>query len=316
MPTRPNPATPRNPNPAEPAAAAAPATPAAPAPAAAAAAAAAPAEPGAYLTHLKLWLTGLVGVLVVLPSLVNAGLDVYSSLLKLPKTEAQRINEKLFREYFGKQPVATVPVPIKQNNGIVEVRFQIYDKGDVFVEFGSFSQWFPFPLPEGEVEKTTGFSLMSSAFAQTPAPAPLQGVGQYQQTDQMQDGAILREKTYANGVVESQVIDTRSGNILDSSARKIEPKQPDPHQPSAMVVPPRVILPIDLDQLRKTSQASAASAAPAKSPATLWREGLAAELAWCAQKDWSLTRYLCTYRTTNKWCEQAGGLGQLKECSP
>lgn len=113
----------------------------------------APEKPTPF-SHMKGWLTGLVGVLVVLPSLINAGLDVYSSLLKLPKTEAERVNEKLFRENFGKQPVATVPVPIKQNNGIVEVRFQIYEKGDVFVEFGSFSQWFPFPSTRRFSEKT------------------------------------------------------------------------------------------------------------------------------------------------------------------
>lgn len=274
---------------------------------------AAPAAAISYFAHVKLWLTGLVGVLVVLPSLVNAGLDVYSSLLKLPKTEAERLNERLFRDNFGKQPVATIPVPIKQNNGLVEVRFQIYDKGDVFVQFGNFSQWFPFPSPEGDPQKAAGFSLMSNAYAVMP-PQP-QGMGPYQQNDKMQDGAILREKIYQNGVVESQVIDTRSGDIRDSSSRKIDLNQlPPPPQPSATIAPPTVA-PIDLDQYRKTSQTSAANPVWAKSPATLWREGLAAELAWCEQKDWSISRYLCNYRTMNKWCDQASGLGQVKECA-
>jgi hypothetical protein len=276
---------------------------------------AAPAEPASYFTHLKLWITGLIGVLVVLPSLINAGLDVYSSLLKLPKTEAERINEKLFREYFGKQPVATVPVPIKQNNGIVEVRFQIYDKGDVFVEFGSFSQWFPFPAAEGEMKKPVAFSLMSSAHAQAPASSPVlrQGVGQYQQTDRMQRGALVREKIYQNGVVENQVIDTRSGDILDSSVRQSTQPLPAPPASGAVLAVPRVA-PIDLDQYRKIQQIKATGAAPATNPPAVWEEGLKAELAWCAQKDWALSRYICAYQTTHKWCDQGNGWGTVKEC--
>ena len=289
MPNKPNPATPNIPDPA------------------------APAEAVSYLASLKLWLTGLVGVLVVLPSLVNAGLDVYSSLLKLPKTEAERINERLFRDNFGKQPVATIPVPIKQNNGIVEVRFQIYEKGDVFVEFGNFSQWFPFPSTEDAAKKSAGFSLMSSAFAQTPATSSPQGMGRYQQTDKMQDGAILREKTYENGVVESQVIDTRSGDILNSSARKIEQKSLPP-TPSIIPVIPKVV-PIDLDHYRSIARDKINGSAPVKEAAALWQQALTTELTWCEQKDWGVSRYLCTYRARSKWCDQVNNAEQFKECA-
>lgn len=275
---------------------------------------AAPAEPVSYFTHLKLWVTGLLGVLVVLPSLINAGLDVYSSLLKLPKTEAERINEKLFREYFGKQPVATVPVPIKQNNGIVEVRFAIYDKGDVFVEFGSFSQWFPFPAGQGEAKKPVSFSLMSSAYAQAPTSASPQGVGQYKQTDKIHGGALVREKIYENGVIENQVIDTRSGDILDSSARQTAQTLPAlPASGAALAVPK--VAPIDLDQYRKTQQIKATGAMFAKDPTAVWQEGLKTELAWCQTKDWAISRYICTYQATHKWCDQADGWGKVKECA-
>ena len=274
-----------------------------------------PAEANSFFANIKLWLTGLIGILVILPSLINAGLDVYSSLLKLPKTESERLNEKLFRENFGKQPVATIPVPIKQNNGIVEVRFQIYEKGDVFVEFGNFSQWFPFPSTENAGKKSAGFSLISSAFAQAPAASSAQGMGRYQQSDKMQDGAILREKTYENGVIESQVIDTRSGDILNSSTRKIEqnslPVPPPPTLSAAPAVPK--VVPIDLDQYRNIARNKIVGSAPAKEAAALWQQALNAELAWCEQKDWGISRYLCTYRAKSKWCDQANA-SQVKEC--
>lgn len=272
----------------------------------------APEKPTPF-SHMKGWLTGLVGVLVVLPSLINAGLDVYSSLLKLPKTEAERVNEKLFRENFGKQPVATVPVPIKQNNGIVEVRFQIYEKGDVFVEFGSFSQWFPFPsTQEDSAKKPVGFSLMSSAFAQMPASSPPQGMGRYQQNDKMQGETLVREKVYENGVVENQVIDTRSGDILGSSAHQAEQKQLPPAPSPALPIPK--VVPIDLDHYRNIVRNKITGSTPAKESSMLWVDALNTELAWCNQKSWSISRYLCTYRATNKWCDQANGWGKVKEC--
>ncbi len=272
-----------------------------------------PEKPTPLFTQMKVWLTGLIGVLVVLPSVINAGIDVYSSLLKLPKTEAERINEKLFRENFGKQPVATVPVPIKQNNGVVEVRFDIYEKGDVFVQFGNFTQWFPFPSPTSDVKSPVGFSLMSSAFAQTLAGQPVQGMGSYQQTDQMQGDTIKREKVYENGVVESQVIDTRSGGVLDYSARQLDPKQPAPALSAPLTV--HKVAPIDLDQYRRIIRGTAASAASAASAAAAqWQQALTSELAWCDQKDWAVGRYVCIYRATNKWCDQADAWGKTKEC--
>lgn len=162
-------------------------------------------------------------------------------------------------------------------------------------------------------KKPVSFSLMSSAFAQMPASPPPQGVGRYQQTDKMQGEAIVREKVYENGVVESQVIDTRSGDILGYSARQTEQKQLPPAPSLAPVVPK--VGPIDLDHYRNIIRNKITGGAAAKESSALWVEGLTAELAWCSQKDWSVSRYLCTYRATNKWCDQANGWGKVKECA-
>ncbi|HSV54548.1 MAG TPA: hypothetical protein VLJ57_20670 [Burkholderiaceae bacterium] len=199
-------------------------------------------------------MVGLTGVLVVLPALINGGIDIYSSVQKLPRTEAERINEKLFREYFGKTPLVTVPVPIRQNNGTVEVRFDVYEKGDIFVQFGSFAQWFPFPAQANAPPvKTSGFSLLSSAIAQEQVPA--KGMGRYEQVDQMQRHAVVRERVYENGVVERQVIDLRSGDILSSTTRQTEQKQL-PASPATRALTVPKIAPIDLDRARPAAQTS------------------------------------------------------------
>lgn len=265
--------------------------------------------PASFLVRSKGWIVGLTSVLVVLPALINAGVDIYSSLLKLPRTEAERVNERLFREYFKKQPVAAFPVPIKQNNGTVEVRFEVYEKGDVFVEFGNFTQWFPFPSHEGGPKKTLGLSFISNAIAQSQPPP--KGQGRYQQIDQLQGDAVIRERTYENGVIEKQVIDPRSGDILNSSARQTNQKAPVPA--SKTLAAPK-ITPIDLDQFRTGTQAGAAGAEAAKASSAEWHEALKAGLTWCQGKDNFLSRGLCEYREKSRFCEPENRWGKVAEC--
>ncbi|MBI2772623.1 MAG: hypothetical protein HYX47_23585 [Burkholderiales bacterium] len=260
-----------------------------------------PTAPEPFFTRFKGWVVGLTGVFVVLPALINGGHDVYSLLAKLPRTDAERVNERLTREYFRKTPIAIMPVPIKQNNGTVEVRFEIYERGDVFVEFGNVTQWFPFPARDGE-KKTSGLSLISEAIAQAVRPSP-QGMGRYTQSDELKDDAVVRERTYENGVVEAQVIDIRSGAILRSSSRATAQK-PFPVAPNSPPVPK--ITPIDLDHFRTTKVG-----AP---PQDDWRESLKAGLVWCGAKDNFLSRALCEYREKERLCGVDNRREQSAEC--
>lgn len=197
---------------------------------------------GKDFAKLKKWLVGLTSVLVVIPAVINAGIDIYASLAKLPKSEAEKVNVALFQKYFNKQPVAAFPVPIKQSNGTVEVRFSVYEEGDVFVEFGRFTQWFPFPAGQSP---TTAFSVFAQAYAQSNAG--LRGAGAYQQTDQMQGDAIVRKRAFENGVVEQYVLNPRTGDIEDFKARREAPAaRPKPGNAAPKIAP------IDLDALRQS----------------------------------------------------------------
>ena len=190
---------------------------------------------------LKGWLVGLTSVLVVIPAVINAGIDVYASFAKLPKSEAEKVNVALFQKYFNKQPVAAFPVPIKQSNGTVEVRFSVYEEGDVFVEFGKFTQWFPFP---NSAPPTVALSVFPQAHAQ--GNTALRGVGAYQQTDEMQGSAIVRKREFENGVVEQYVLNPRTGDIEDFKVRREAPAS----RNNASNAMPK-IAPIDLDALRQ-----------------------------------------------------------------
>lgn len=209
--------------------------------------------PGRF-AQLKAWIVGATGVLVVLPALINAGYDIYAAAAKLPKTDAEIANEELFRKYFNKQPVAAFPIPVKQNNGTVEVRFSIYDEGDVFVEFGRMTQWFRFPAgkPNGSLPPSALSLFISSAHAQPAIPAPAQAVGPYVQSDTMDGHLLRRERHYANGVREKTLLEPRSGLILQQSVLR-EPAgagaAPKPTERAAPKRPP--IPPIDLDLYKR-----------------------------------------------------------------
>jgi len=198
-------------------------------------------------TRLKAWIAGVTSVLVVLPALVNAGYDIYAKVAKLPKTDAESTNEELFKKYFNKEPVLTFPVPVKQDNGTVEVRFAIYDEGDVFVEFGRMTQWFRFPAHKASQPSASSF-LISTAHAQ-PVTA-IQGSGSYVQKDTMDGKLLIRQRRYANGVNEKVVLETRSGLILERTSVRA-PGAATSTPPEKNVLRPVDIPTIDLDAYKR-----------------------------------------------------------------
>jgi hypothetical protein len=160
-----------------------------------------------HLTGLKLWIAGLTSALVILPALINSGHDVYVSLRDLPRSDTERTNQELFRKYFNKQAVISLPLPIKHSLGTAEASISIYEEGDVLVEYGKRTQWFPFPMPK---EASSGF-FIGNAFAQENSAS--HGIGPYRQTERMDGRILVRERSYDNGAVQQQRIDMRTGEI-------------------------------------------------------------------------------------------------------
>lgn len=201
-------------------------------------------------SDLKALVAKATGVLLVVPALINAGYDVYATALKLPRTDAEKVNTEMFKKYFNKAPLATLPVPVKSSVGTVDARFAIYEEGEIYVEFGKFSQWFPFPRA-GQPKRE--FSLLSSAFAQTQARVdlPAQG-GIASQRESISGGVLVRSRIYADGTTEQRKIDLRSGATLGVEFGKVARESvPSPSSsPKTMKIEP-----IDLSNLRMQQQA-------------------------------------------------------------
>jgi hypothetical protein len=162
-------------------------------------------------TRAKAWIIGLTGFLVGVPALINAGVDVYKSVLNVPRTDKERVNAELFKKYFKKPPLTVVPVPVKLRTGISEVKFSVYEEGDIYVEYGDLTQWFPFPGPTEA--KHAVMSVWSQAFAQNGPD--LRGIGEVRQTDRFEGNTLVREREYENGIVERQRIDIRTGAVIE-----------------------------------------------------------------------------------------------------
>lgn len=165
-------------------------------------------------TQMKSRVVGLTAVLIVLPSLINAGNDVYEALFNKPKTDRERTSNELFAKYFNKQPISQNSHEIKNGPGTIDVRFEIYEEGEVLVQYGKVTHWFP--LPKADPHTTAGLSLLSSAFAAEDSGP--RGVGNYTQTDSREGGILVRVRVYENGVIETLRIDPRTGQILDRKA--------------------------------------------------------------------------------------------------
>jgi hypothetical protein len=192
--------------------------------------------------NIRNWIMGVTSVLVVLPALFNAGVDIYNIVLNIPRTDAEQHNSDLFAKHFNQEPVAVLPVPVRQGPATYEARFSIYQEGDVYVEYGEMTQWFPFPAPR--VGDASPFSLIATAFADE---VPTQVATSYKQTESIDGSYLIRNKVYKDGVTEKQVIDMTSGKIIETKKSKtVEPTAaaeaapPEAAEPAAAPVRARV----------------------------------------------------------------------------
>jgi hypothetical protein len=169
---------------------------------------------------IKGWIVGITAILVVIPALINAGLDVYNSAMNIPKTPKEQTNNEMFKKYFNKPALATVPLPIKTEQGTVDMRLSVYEAGDIFVEYGNGSQWFPSPLKQ----RMAAAQFLSLAYAGQPPSLP-KGTGQYTQSDKLVGNTIERTRSYGDGTQETYTIDTNTGNILNKKVTRGAPSK-------------------------------------------------------------------------------------------
>jgi len=187
-------------------------------------------EPENGWSRLTKWIVGLTGVLVVVPSLINSGKTIWEEVNKVPRTDAERINVELFKKYWQQKPISETPLRITRGNVNYQVNFSVYGEGDVFIQYGKMTQWFAFPSQSepSPFAAQTGL-LISKAYAGELASYQ-QINGGFTQQDSFDGGNAIREKMYFNGLKERQIIDMRTGIIIDQkvTGKLLDPKEPLP----------------------------------------------------------------------------------------
>jgi len=162
------------------------------------------------------WITGLTSVLLVIPALIYSGIGIYDVLQDIPQTESEKLNKSLYQKYFGKQPLQVIPIPIKKDSATYQVQFSIYNEGDIFIEYGDMTQWFPFPTIIAQ--SNFSFSPISIAYASDNMAHP---TGKFTLSDELDGAILIRSKIYESGAKVQQSINIRTGKIIDSKLIKV-----------------------------------------------------------------------------------------------
>lgn len=121
-----------------------------------------PSQDSEWIKSARGKMISLTALLVVVPALINSGLDAYKAVANIPTNIYDRANDELFKKHFKNKPVLSQPVPVKTSEMTVEMLLEVYEDGDIFVKYGKFEQWFPFkPLT------TASLQLVAEASAQS-----------------------------------------------------------------------------------------------------------------------------------------------------
>ena len=166
-----------------------------------------PVEHSPTLARLKKLIVAVTGVLVVIPALINAGIDIYYSIQNIPASDSERTNLRLYERYMGKPAVFEGAVPVKTETGTLNISLEIYGGGDIFVRYGERSQWFPAPMEN----ISFNFSAIEKSFAETNQDSQPSNTENFFKRDLQKGKLIQREYYLQDGIKKTYTIDPTTG---------------------------------------------------------------------------------------------------------
>jgi len=158
-------------------------------------------------------LTGLVGFLVVVPSVLNAGKDIWVSWNDLPIGEKEKINSLLFKDHWKESPIHSKQIIVEIQKRKVPITVDIYRNGDIFIDYGRSAQWFAFE----EIDLSfTQFTLLSSAHAnehsidiKEMSAAPVIVINEINENKD-----VVRSKVLKDGSIEKSTLDPNTAKTI------------------------------------------------------------------------------------------------------
>ena len=187
------------------------------------------------LNNWKTILTSLVALLVIVPSVLNAVNDIWVAWQHLPIGEKEKINNTLFKKHWKENPLLSKQLIIEGKKGRIPVTIEIYTDGDIFVDYGLFTQWFPYAIAKMASHK---FEIITSAYAGffSKVDQNIKAVNAKptQINNSREKNNVIREKVLSDGSIERQTININTGEVI--KAERIPPQ----------VTPPTAMTPGDI----------------------------------------------------------------------
>jgi hypothetical protein len=164
----------------------------------------------------------VLGILAGSAGVTNSGYGLYQNFVVKPSQNAE-YNMSLMTE----TPLVVESVEIQPASDLalrVEVTVKIYKTGDILVESGNRRQYIPFRLASNAIARN---GLIRTAFA--AETQLIDGVEyevrvlRYLETvERLADNKMQRVRTYADGNIETSIIDMRSNKVLETNAEHKE----------------------------------------------------------------------------------------------
>lgn len=162
-----------------------------------------------------------IGILAGTAGVTNSGLGIYRQLVVEP-----RRNEQYNRSIIKETPLLAETVEIEPDPGIamrVEVTVKVFKTGDILVESGAKRRFIPFKL-EAIAASLNPLAAVALAAEETTVIDGVEyevEVLKYIETTKiLPNNRLQRVRKFADGTVETAVIDMRSNNVLETKTEK------------------------------------------------------------------------------------------------
>ncbi|SFV65430.1 hypothetical protein MNB_SV-12-1218 [hydrothermal vent metagenome] len=170
-------------------------------------------EVKSLLDNSKTIMAGVVGFLIVIPSVINSIGDIITSFRNLPIGEKEKIHVQLLEEHWKENPVYTKQMQIDGKEGNLIMTLDIYGNGDIRVDYGEYAQWFPYKKVKNNDKKLT-----QSFFTNLYADSDIEVFKVKEITTEVENietqQNIIRIRKFSDGSTQKITLEKNTGKIL------------------------------------------------------------------------------------------------------
>ena len=170
------------------------------------------------LDNWKSTVVALAALLVVIPSVINGINDIWVAWNGLPIGDKEKINNQLFIKHWKENPIHTKQIIIEGKSGKIPITVDVYENGDIFVDYVRLTQWFPY----SDLVVKSDFHFSNTAYAGFFDKITKSIKGTTREISNVRKTAKTVERTrlLEDGSKEVQTIDINTGAI--KSVKRIE----------------------------------------------------------------------------------------------